>query len=946
MVNKKTLTLSILLIFILTALTIAKPVKVTVNKLDYIYWDEDNMWELYYPQSTTTLRNYVSYNYFIYGYTDETLQPVNTQATPIGDTDAMGRPVDNTPEFTTDSSAPGGDVTYQTHMVTLHDNSKATNEWAVTNYGGTEHAPAGFVMSNETDAGGNYVYYQQFTGEGNPNNKWPYNKPIYAYRRSSFEYYNVQSNTDAFVQDTAEGVPVYVSDPATVEANGLVDYVLEYNGTGYDVYPVTEWVEDTADEVPGEWKAELGSSIATISPDADQTFEGITLHVTDGNTTAPQTGDQFLIRALGLVSDLDTIVVTKDVSNLAPEAGMENPDLFVVHRTYMFDETYLNKTIIHDFEIANPADNRDLNNFHVGSFLYGNIGGYIWDDAVQYYPAEKLSVMYDAAGGTADGAADWDTGSYGSKPYDLYVVKMMKDFYVEERPLDPYKRFTFMGGVAANNAVYGATSMNDAYYKMGWNGATQKTTVPVDEAAGYFWACLEAPNPGGTTPPYGGVMLNAYDSDPAYGNNTKTWWNTSVYTANLWDCMTGGSKSWVNDVWATYNLSDLQTFWPGEPFTAGNHHAWVIDTLAAGETVRFVFAESMVDRDSWDYENGQFFSNLDNEYADVMTLNDNLDELWENYMSTDVTPLVPTITKKLNYSEAEDRFENNESIQVEFAFNSELAPYGDIYGPSYATTAYKLEMFDGEKQKDIIKFRAFLNNAEITGTGVSLQDMLDADADILTNPANPNYDSKGSYFQLSEHDETEGEEVEDMNPNRWYLIAPASVSLDGISANDLNFEIGIRFAEGTTDYTDIDNIVGYIFEMEDLRFAYPYEFTLSAIDGRDVESSTTFELAPAAMAHRSGIGDVTVVPNPLYVSTYLDNVQEKSEIKFNRLPNKCKIRIFDISGKILRTLTKNNTETHMSWDLLTKYNQEVAPGMYIFVVTDDNGNKQKGTFSI
>jgi hypothetical protein len=78
------------------------------------------------------------------------------------------------------------------------------------------------------------------------------------------------------------------------------------------------------------------------------------------------------------------------------------------------------------------------------------------------------------------------------------------------------------------------------------------------------------------------------------------------------------------------------------------------------------------------------------------------------------------------------------------------------------------------------------------------------------------------------------------------------------------------------------------------------------------------------------LNKVKVVPNPYYGhSSYELNPYDKV-LKFINLPRNVTIRIFNLGGDHIKTLTKNNSSTELIWNLETKYNIPVASGIYIW----------------
>lgn len=89
------------------------------------------------------------------------------------------------------------------------------------------------------------------------------------------------------------------------------------------------------------------------------------------------------------------------------------------------------------------------------------------------------------------------------------------------------------------------------------------------------------------------------------------------------------------------------------------------------------------------------------------------------------------------------------------------------------------------------------------------------------------------------------------------------------------------------------------------------------------------------------LADIKVVPNPYIVRNNWEPSGDYSRIAFTHLPDKCTIRIYTLSGDHLRTLEHDSPELdgNENWDLLTKNNQKIASGVYIYHVKSPYGEK-------
>jgi len=83
----------------------------------------------------------------------------------------------------------------------------------------------------------------------------------------------------------------------------------------------------------------------------------------------------------------------------------------------------------------------------------------------------------------------------------------------------------------------------------------------------------------------------------------------------------------------------------------------------------------------------------------------------------------------------------------------------------------------------------------------------------------------------------------------------------------------------------------------------------------------------------SGLGRIRAVPNPYYAHSTYELNQFTRQLRFMNLPEKCKIRIYNLAGQLIRVLDKTDASTSiLTWDLLTANQLPIGSGVYIFHV--------------
>ena len=130
----------------------------------------------------------------------------------------------------------------------------------------------------------------------------------------------------------------------------------------------------------------------------------------------------------------------------------------------------------------------------------------------------------------------------------------------------------------------------------------------------------------------------------------------------------------------------------------------------------------------------------------------------------------------------------------------------------------------------------------------------------------------------------------------------------------------------------------------------PFEI-LESPKGTTVHDPNFIKVIPG-YASEDDLDNISVVPNPYIVHSDYNETVYKKRIRFTHLPQTCTITIFTISGEKVRELKHNSaTDGNLWWDLRSYNNQEVAPGLYIYIVKVDEsplyyGKKKIGKFAI
>ena len=95
------------------------------------------------------------------------------------------------------------------------------------------------------------------------------------------------------------------------------------------------------------------------------------------------------------------------------------------------------------------------------------------------------------------------------------------------------------------------------------------------------------------------------------------------------------------------------------------------------------------------------------------------------------------------------------------------------------------------------------------------------------------------------------------------------------------------------------------------------------------------------------LDDISVVPNPYIVFSDFDQTEGDGLLRFTRLPLKCTIVIYAVNGELVKRIYHESTfDGNEVWNLKNEAGNEVAPGLYIYVVETDGAKPKIDKFAI
>ena len=96
----------------------------------------------------------------------------------------------------------------------------------------------------------------------------------------------------------------------------------------------------------------------------------------------------------------------------------------------------------------------------------------------------------------------------------------------------------------------------------------------------------------------------------------------------------------------------------------------------------------------------------------------------------------------------------------------------------------------------------------------------------------------------------------------------------------------------------------------------------------------------------ANVENVIVVPNPYRGSERWDQGGSK-RVQFHNLPARATVKIYTISGDLVRELAKDDALSgNLDWNLKNADGRDISSGIYIFHVTSDTGFETKGNFVV
>jgi len=174
-------------------------------------------------------------------------------------------------------------------------------------------------------------------------------------------------------------------------------------------------------------------------------------------------------------------------------------------------------------------------------------------------------------------------------------------------------------------------------------------------------------------------------------------------------------------------------------------------------------------------------------------------------------------------------------------------------------------------------------------------------------------------------------------------------------------------SDGTVEFFDRDIYNGFTYQYAVSTFDYGFAGNVAprGFDGDMVFSPRSAQESSDQAYPRSGssnrvefqvnvvasgnLDSVIVVPNPLRRQGGWDT-GDQSTVRFVNVTRNATCEIFTLAGDLVRTLTNaevdNEQRGNIQWDTRNGAGEEVASGVYLYRITDDQGGETIGRFTI
>jgi hypothetical protein len=195
------------------------------------------------------------------------------------------------------------------------------------------------------------------------------------------------------------------------------------------------------------------------------------------------------------------------------------------------------------------------------------------------------------------------------------------------------------------------------------------------------------------------------------------------------------------------------------------------------------------------------------------------------------------------------------------------------------------------------------------------------------------------------------EQVDSNAPDMFWDPIAADVG-DGLGGREYLFVMASNYVEDpSTLYNDVNpgrnaDVDIAVWGCRNGEHTSDEEWQAFFFVNHPMKPSNVYEINTAGYSPRKSadiarerLGEINVFPNPYFGGNNAEAENPAHFVTFNNLPEKCTIRIFSLSGKLVRTLLHANGTPIEKWDLLNSSQQPVGWGMFLVHIGTEFGDR-------
>jgi len=144
-----------------------------------------------------------------------------------------------------------------------------------------------------------------------------------------------------------------------------------------------------------------------------------------------------------------------------------------------------------------------------------------------------------------------------------------------------------------------------------------------------------------------------------------------------------------------------------------------------------------------------------------------------------------------------------------------------------------------------------------------------------------------------------------------------------------------------------EGLYEFVDEDETYRLGEGKYYSITSVDNNGEQSgktNITFHVKNVKSVDK--LGNVYAVPNPFVVKSGFVGQGQENAIGFYGLPEKCTIRIYSYAGQLVEMIEHDSPTFSVAWFQVTRNDQDVASGVYFYVVSTPEGEQSTGKFVI